>query len=347
MKIFRLSLYLSIVLALSACSSLSYYTQSVVGHSRLMLARQPLEKAIASSTGELKTQLDLAKQIRQFAVDELDLPDNRSYKSYVALKRDYPVWTVVAAPEFSLEAKQWCYLVIGCAAYRGYFSKAAAQRYADKLKREGLDVTVGGASAYSTLGWFADPLLPSMLNQGKANLADVLFHELAHQQLYINGDSGFNEAFASIVGELGAQRWLQSLDDQQALAKYQAGLQASIDFEDLLAQTRVTLSQVYESKADDDEKRKNKQRILQQLKADYQQLKNRKWNGVDWYGRWFGKPINNARLAAISTYRNRIPELKELFADCDNSFSRFYAILKEQASFDESQRQVAVPQNCS
>lgn len=346
MKVFRISLYLSIVLTLSGCSTVGYYTQSVVGHSRLMLARQPLDKAIANSTGELKTQLDFAKQIRQFAVDELELPDNRSYKNYVALKREYPVWTIVAAPEFSLEAKQWCYLVIGCAAYRGYFKKAAAQKYADKLKDQGLEVTVGGASAYSTLGYFADPLLPSMLNQGKANFAEVVFHELAHQQLYINGDSGFNEAFASIVGEVGAQLWLESSNDQQTLTRYKAGLQASIDFEDLLAQTRDALNKVYEANVDDDEKRANKQRVFDELKADYQQLKNGKWNGTDWYGRWFAKPINNARLAAFSTYRNRIPELKALFADCDNSFSRFYASLEAQASFDKAAGQVVVPKSC-
>lgn len=346
MKIVRLMSCLLVALTLSGCASISYYTQSVVGHSRLMLARQPLDKALANATGELKTQLELAKQIRQYAVDELALPDNRSYKNYVALKREYPVWTVVAAPEFSLQATQWCYLVIGCAAYRGYFSKAAAQRYADKLKRKGLEVTVGGASAYSTLGWFADPLLPSMLNQGQANFAEVVFHELAHQQLYINGDSGFNEAFASVVGELGAQRWLRSHGEPQALDRYQAGLQASIDFDVLLAQTRDALTAVYAANTDDEVKRLSKQRALDKLVVDYQQLKKRKWNGVDWFGRWFNQPINNARLAAFSTYRERVPQLTALFKDCDSSFSRFYESLKAQASFDKSLKKVVVPSEC-
>jgi len=346
MKMFRFFLYLLIALTLSACSTVSYYAQSVVGHSRLMLARQPLDKALAKSTGELKAQLELAKEIRQFAVDDLALPDNRSYKNYVALKREYPVWTVVAAPEFSLEAKQWCYLVIGCAAYRGYFSKAAAQKYANKLKQQGLEVTVGGANAYSTLGWFSDPLLPSMLNQGKANFAEVVFHELAHQQLYINGDSGFNEAFASVVGELGAQRWLRARNDLEALTNYQAGLQASIDFEKLLQQTRHALTEVYAANTSDITKRANKLRVLDKLTADYQLLKDDKWKGSDWFGRWFLTPINNARLAAFSTYRNRVPEITALFASCDESFSRFYAILKAQASFEKSLGHVVIPKTC-
>ena len=346
MKSFRFLLCLLIVCTLSACSSVSYYTQSVVGHSRLMLARQPLDKAIAKSTGELKDQLELAKEIRQFAVDELDLPDNRSYKNFVDLKREYPVWTIVAAPEFSLKAEQWCYLVIGCAAYRGYFKKAAAQKYANRLEKKGLEVTVGGASAYSTLGWFADPLLPSMLNHGKANFAEVVFHELAHQKLYINGDSGFNEAFASIVGEVGAELWLQSRNEQQALTRYKAGLNASIDFEDLLAQTRDALTKVYAADTGDTEKRANKQRVFDELRADYELLKNDKWNGTDWYGRWFARPINNARLAAFSTYRDRVPELRALFADCGKSFSRFYASLDAEASFDKELGQVVVPKSC-
>ena len=174
-----------------------------------MLAREPVDKVLKTANEELTGQLELSKQLKRFAIDELSLPESKSYNSYVALERDFPVWVVVAAPEFSVDAKQWCYPVIGCASYRGYFKKQSAQNYAKKISKKGFEVSVGGASAYSTLGWFSDPLLPSMMRYGDVNFAETLFHEIAHQKVYINGDSGFNEAFATVVGQEGAKRWLK------------------------------------------------------------------------------------------------------------------------------------------
>ena len=313
---------------LNGCSQVSYYGQSVVGHSRLMLARQPIAKAIEQANrngnAELATQLLLVKQLREFSIQQLGLPDNGSYNRYVDLQREFPVWNVVAAEEFSVEAKSWCYLIIGCAAYRGYFSQDDALSYAESLRQQGLETTVGGVAAYSTLGWFDDPVLPSMLRYGVADLAETLFHELAHQQLYIKNNSDFNEAFATVVGEQGAALWLQR-HRPELLDDYRLSLQARSDFSNLLKNLKQKLAALYALELSDTEKRLAKRQRMLDFKADYQSLKAARWQGVDWYGRWFEQATNNARLAALSTYREQAPRFLALLKDCGNDFARFYA----------------------
>lgn len=318
-----LSFLLAVTLLLSACSSVSYYTQSVLGHSRLMLARQPIAEAISKADPELAEQLQLALELREFAVSELGLPDNKSYQSYVPLKRDYPVWVVVAAEPFSLNAKQWCYLVIGCASYRGYFTLSAAERYAKSLQAKGFETYIGGAAAYSTLGWFSDPLLPSMLGNNAGDLAEILFHELAHQVLYINNDSDFNEAFASVVGERGALKWLQQHRPGE-VEHYSAQLSALNDFNGLIKNIKERLNDVYTSDRSDAEKALARAGLFETLKEDYELMKAQKWNGKPWFDGWFTTPINNARLAAFSTYRDRVPELNEIFDQYNGDFRIFY-----------------------
>ena len=202
-------LLLSALLAVQACSSVSYYAQGIAGHTSLMLAREPVENIIKTADDSLKKKLIISQEIRQFSIEELNLPDNKSYTSYVELKGSSPVWNVIAANELSLTPKQWCYLVIGCASYRGYYSRQAAERYAFELKNKGYDVSVAGVGAYSTLGFFADPLTSAMLDRDGASLAELMFHELSHQKVYIKNNTRFNEAFATVVGEQGAIVWLQ------------------------------------------------------------------------------------------------------------------------------------------
>ena len=312
------------------CSSISYYSQSIAGHTSLMLARQPLETVMQDAQPELKRRLLLAQELRQFAVDYLGLPDNRSYLEYVDLKREYPVWTVVAAEEFSLEPKNWCYPVIGCAAYRGYFSEAAAQAYADRLQGRGFETTVGGAIAYSTLGWFDDPLLPSMMRYGDTGLAENMFHELAHQVLYVNGDSAFNEAFASVVGEQGTLRWLQHRNPEK-LDAYRQRLAYRVDFFNLLYAAKSELQKLYTGATTDLLKREQKSQIISKIDLDYQQLKHSEWSGYNGFDRWFERPVNNARLAALATYRERMPELTQLLQTCEGDFSRFFQVLKSSS----------------
>lgn len=320
-------LALLILATLSGCSSIAYYGQSVLGHSKLMLARVPidqaLDKAKLNSNQELVLQLLLAKELRKYSIEQLSLPDNSSYASYVDLEREFPVWTVVAAQEFSVTAKQWCYPVIGCASYRGFFSKKSAKQYADTQQRLGLETTIGAAGAYSTLGWFADPLLPSMMRYGVADFAETLFHELAHQQLYINGDSGFNEAFATVVGEQGALQWLAT-QRPSLLIDYQQKLAVRDDFSALLTQLKEHLEELYASSLDLDEKRAAKHQLLVQLDKDYQLMKENKWQGLAVYDNWFEQGINNARLAAFGTYRDQVPAFEKLLRDCLADFNLFY-----------------------
>jgi len=342
---------------ISGCSTVGYYSQSVVGHSRLMLARQSVDtliereslSAVSSNSvpSNLHDQLVLSKQLKQFAVDELGLPKGKSYNSYVALKREFPVWTVVAAPEFSLDAKRWCYPVIGCANYRGYFKQASALRYAEKIQNKGFDTVVNGASAYSTLGWFADPLLPSMMRYGDTSFAETLFHEMAHQRLYINGDSDFNEAFASLVAEIGIVRWLsqnQNAESASELLNYQASLQVQADFYQLLNQTKKALQELYASEQTIESKGLAKQHIFSELKIRHTELVNNQWGGRAWYQSWFEPELNNAKFVAISTYRERVDELRNFLQLCDNDLENFYRVL---SSLKPVNHRVVLPLSCS
>lgn len=316
-----------VLLNLTACQSIGYYAQSISGHTSLMLSRKPVDKVIAHVEPNIAQKLRLSKELKQFAVTELGLPDSKSYSSYVELNRDYPVWVVVAAPEFSLTAKHWCYPVIGCAAYRGYFSEGAAHKYAAKLTHKGWETHVGGASAYSTLGWFSDPLLSSMMGGSDVSFAELLFHELAHQKLYINGDSNFNEAFASVVGEQGALRWL-SAKQPNVLSNYQASLDARRGFATLVEQLKADLNRVYDSTGSDEKKRLEKQVSIQAFRQAYQALKADHWQGKGYYDTWVAAPINNARLAAFSTYQALLPIFESIFKLCEQDFERFYRLLK-------------------
>lgn len=334
-------------LLLSACSSAQYYSQSVVGHSQLMMARKPVDKVIETANTELRAKLELSKELKQFAIDELSLPDTKSYNSYVELDREYPVWVVVAAPEFSLKAKQWCYLVIGCASYRGYFKFETARKYADSLQQYGFETVVNGASAYSTLGWFSDPLLPSMMRHGDPQFAETLFHEMAHQRLYINGDSDFNEAFASLVAEVGVERWLQQNqlpENPDRLLAYKKSLAIEADFYELLNHTKKDLETLYQSQQSIESKRHLKRDIFDQLKADHAELVAQRWNGKAWYQSWFEPKLNNAKFVSISTYRERIEELRQLLNECENQLDRFYKVLSITRAVNGS---VELPGDCN
>jgi len=308
-----------------------------------MLARQPVSKAIEKADDPIKSQLELSQSLLVFAVQKLGLPESTSYHSYVALEREFPVWNVIAAPEFSLNAKQWCYPVIGCASYRGYFDKNAAHHYANKLKAKGFDTMVGGVSAYSTLGWFADPLLPSMLRYGSINFAETLFHELAHQQLYVNGDSDFNEAFATVVGEVGARRWLEHQAAAAKVQAYQARLAAREQFHVLIGATKSELELSYAKDFSDSEKRIAKRKIIKNLNKTYADLKKNEWGGKPFFDGWFEDDINNARLASFSTYREKVPALQALLKNCNDDLKRFYQVLSHAKVHDG---RVQIPIKC-
>lgn len=309
-----------------------------------MFARQSVDQLLAdpATPQELKANLLLAKDIRYFSVGTLKLPDNGSYDTYVELAQEFPVWIVVAAEEFSVEPKTWCYPIIGCAGYRGYYSEQNAISFAKNLGKQGLETTVGGAGAYSTLGWFDDPLLLSMMRYGVADFAETIFHELAHQELYIKNNTAFNEAFATAVGEQGALIWLRD-NRPDLLAEYKIRLKARDDFSRLLIEKKADLSELYISNLDLEEMRKVKQVILKSLRDDYEVLKIKKWQGMEWFDRWFDVPVNNARLAAYASYRDQVPEFVKLLSECGSEFEKFY----ESAKIAGKEREIAsVPSKC-
>jgi len=315
-----------------------------------MSKRQPLEKVLASDATdeEIKRKLQLLKDARVFAVAELGLPNNKSYSTFVKTDKRYVTWNVVATPEFSISPKTWCFPVAGCVSYRGYFDEADARAYAKGLDTDGFDTHVGGASAYSTLGWFDDPLLDTMLRGSDIRLTGILFHELAHQLLYIQDDSSFNEAFASFVEQQGVREWLRSEGKEETLPLYEKYLQRQVDFNNLLQQTRRDLISLYMSlepvKDLDAEAREEirlrKKAVFDTMLERYEVLKAERWGGFEGYDNWFAREINNARLISVSTYLKWIPAFKGLFEESGSSFDDFYAQARELSKKPYAERQV-------
>jgi len=317
-----------------------YYMQAIRGHTELMSRRRPVAEVIedASVPDDIRDRLALVAEARNFAVSELLLPDNDSYRTYADLERDFVVWNVFAAPEFSLTAKTWCYPIAGCVAYRGYFSEAAARKLGDRLRADGYDVAIGGVSAYSTLGRFADPVLNTMMRWSDLELVSTLFHELAHQKLYIKGDSAFNESFASAVAEIGLSRWLAARNATGERASHLARRELRKRLFAEVSKTRDQLTEIYESVVGDDEKRTRKREILDALSTKAETILSRSGAAS---GNWLASPLNNARLVSLNLYEGRLDAFRAVLADCDESISCFYTeaeSLAELAAVDRNRR---------
>lgn len=309
---------------LSGCAQVGYYAQAMHGQSSLMSAATPIDELLLDPQVDekLRQRLTKAKQIRQFAVSELGLPDNASYKSYADLQRPFALWNVVATPELSLRPLQWCFPVAGCVSYRGYYSKDDAQKFAATLRAEDYDVQVIGVPTYSTLGWFNDPVLSTFVRYPDAELARLIFHELAHQVVYVKGDSQFNESFATTVEEEGVERWFAMVGDENARRLYAEFKARKEKFLELLLRCRTELAANYASVASDDHKRMRKVEIFAALQHDYQILKT-SWKGFAGYDRWFAEPLSNAHLASVATYHEFVPGFKALLNESGN-FADFY-----------------------
>jgi len=325
---------------LAGCTSVSYYAQSLEGHVNIMTARRDVVKLIddPSTPETLRARMASARAIRNFAVDELALPDNNSYRSYVDVGREAVTWAVFAAPEFSLTPHEWCFPVYGCVPYRGYFSKKSAIEFAVELQRQGLDVHVTGIAAYSTLGWSSDPLLSTMLTQGDTYLAEVVFHELAHQRVYINGDAEFNEAFAVAVETTGVRKWLRAAGDTAGLRRYETDRKRRAEFLALVSQTRDELRQVYERSGSLDDLRAAKTAAIERLRTRYRRMRDSRWRGYRAYDTWFDAPINNATLAAISVYGDQVTAFLRLFNLCSGDYPRFFASVQQLGKLDKANR---------
>lgn len=329
---------------LAGCTSISYYAQSVEGHVQIMAARKNVGRLIRDpSTPEaLRAKLASASAIRRFATEELALPDNSSYRSYVDIGRADVTLAVFAAPQFSLTPITWCFPVFGCVPYRGYFSRKSAAESAAELRRQGLDVYVSGVTAYSTLGWFSDPLLSTMLRQDDTYIASLVFHELAHQKIYVNNDSAFNEAFAVAVETSGVRKWLRATGDRAGLRRYETNRKRQADFLGLIAKTRNELRQVYGSPRAPEQMAAAKAATIDRLRMRYRQMRHKSWAGYRGYDAWFDAPINNAKLAATAVYGEQVPAFLHLFDLCSGDYPRFYAAVRRIADLHEPSRAEAL-----
>jgi predicted aminopeptidase len=258
----------------------------------------------------------LVQDIRSFASKELGLPDNRSYRSYADLKRPYAVWNVFAAPELSLQLDTWCFPVVGCISYRGYYEQAQARQFANRLAADGREVHVGGVPAYSTLGFTPDPVLNTFINLPDGELARLVFHELAHQVVYVDDDSTFNESFATAVEVAGVERWLATRD-LATRERYALYAERRRDFLTLLRAARLSLDSLYRSEQIESQKREGKRVLQCQLQNAYQALRNGRWGGYSGYDRFFAKPPNNAQLAAVGTYDELVPGFLAMLREVD------------------------------
>jgi len=331
----------------SGCSSIDYLGQSASGHIRLLAAARPVKDAIADpATPEaLRKRLELTQRMREFAVTELHEPDNDSYRSYADLKRSAAVWNVVAAPELSLHLVTWCFPVVGCVGYRGYYDLASANAAAAPLKAEGLEVDVYEVPAYSTLGWMnwigGDPLLSTFVQWPEGDLSRLMFHELAHQVAYAAGDTTFNESFATAVEHIGSQRWLEKNATPEVRAKQALTESRSDDFHVLVRAWRAKLDAMYRSNLPDAEKRVRKAELYAGMRADYEALKRGKWNGYAGYDHWFAK-ANNATMGTQGAYDDEVGAFERLFVAKGGDFDRFYAEVRRMAALAKPQRDAAM-----
>ncbi len=317
---------MAVALSQSAC----YYAQAARGQYDVLRRSEPIDEVLAadSTPDELARQLTLVQEARQFAVDELLLPDNDSYRSYADLERSYVVWNVFAAPEFSLQPRTWCFPVAGCVAYRGYFDEQDAQRKAAQLQAEGFDVAVGGVPAYSTLGRFDDPVLNTMLRWQDTDLVATIFHELAHQVLYIKDDTAFNESFATAVADIGLERWLLRKGESDEFDAYQDRRRVREGLVAIIRDANEDLETLYDSTVDEDTMRTAKEDRLRQLADDLQaQLAA---SGMDSPG-WLGGPLNNARLVSIGLYELDLDRFRALYEECVRELECFYRRAEELA----------------
>jgi len=334
----------SVAIALiAALSGGCYLLQSAQGQLALMSKREPIPRVIdnPSTSAALRAQLKSVTAIRNFASRELGLPDNGSYRKYADIGRPYVVWNVVAAPEFSVDPKQWCFPIVGCVAYRGYFVEKQARRFAAGLHAKGFDVVVGGVAAYSTLGHFDDPVLSSMVNWNDVELASIIFHELTHQMLYVPNDASFNEALATTVEEEGVRRWLQLQGREKDLAEHLLLHGRYLEAIALMNETRNHLRALYASGLPPPLMRERKRQTFEALREAYAALKA-PWGGHAPFDAWFAADVNNAHLASIATYFTCVPGFERELKAVGGNLPAFYLRVRELAKLDRQQRDLLV-----
>ena len=336
----------------TGCSTLGYYAQSVEGHLRLLGGARPVDEWLGDplTQARLREQLALSQRLRDYAVAELKLPDNASYRRYSDLQRTAAVWNVAAAPEFSLTLQNWCFPVLGCVSYRGYYDRASADGFAAGLRSQGLEVTVYPVPAYSTLGalpgaWLSDPLLNTFIDYPEGELARLMFHELAHQVAYASGDTTFNESFATAVERIGGERWLATKAGPAARETYARLESRRQDFRALTSSYKARLERLYNQgtadRTDPTLLRVRKQALLDEMRAEYAALKSTRWGGFAGYDGWFAR-ANNAALGMLSAYDDLVPAFERLYLREGRDFERFYAEVRRLSRLPRDERRAAL-----
>ncbi len=310
---------------LNGCATLSYYQQAIGGQIELLQKRKPIAAVLKDQDidATIKTRLHLIQKARVFAVNDLMLPDNDSYKDYADLGRPYAMWSVFVTPAYSLKPRQWCYPLLGCVSYRSYFSQGQAQAYADSMQSRGYDVYIAGVPAYSTLGWFDDPVLNTMMHWQDYDLVGTLFHELAHQKFYIKDETIFNESLAKAIEQEGLRRWMDAQTDAGQYQKYLLESEREKAFIELILASRKKLQELYQSELPEDEMFKGKMQIFRSMRAAYLQLRQR-WGGYDVYDDWMLSGVNNAKVQSIATYYDYVPAFIKMLQQQQGNIGNFY-----------------------
>jgi len=326
------------VTTLQGCSSFSYYRQAIAGQYEILSHRVEIETLISNddTPGKLRTKLETVLQVRAFSENEMAMDVGSNYSQYSDLQRDYVVWNVSASPALSLTPHQWCYPIVGCQSYRGYFHQEMAEEEAANFQQKDYDTWVGGVSAYSTLGWFEDPVLNTFIFRNDADLAALLIHELSHQILYIKGDTAFNESFATAVEIEGLKRWLKKVEQENLLRAYQQKREEKTFFIETVSETTVKLKALYSSELSDNDKKIKKNQIISMLQERYRKaIADKSLRG--YYVHWFDE-VNNAKLASISNYYNYVPAFSAMIADVNGDMATFYKQAKALGEKDKKGR---------
>jgi len=326
---------------LGGCSSIDYFAHLAKGQYGVLSARRPLDEVIAdpATDATLKARLQLAQQARAFASDRLALPRNGSYTLYADVGRPYVAWNVFATAEFSLKPVTHCFLIAGCVGYRGYFDKAKAEAEARELAAQGDDTYVGGVPAYSTLGWFDDPILNTMLRWDDDALDGTIFHELAHQELYVKNDTAFNESFATFVQEEGLRQWraARGLPAGDSLPQRRED-----QFTQLVLDARERLQKLYASGLAAEPMRAAKQAEIERLRDDYRRLRDTQWQGYKGYDAWVDAPINNAKLLPFGLYHKWVPAFAALYTQRNGDWPKFYDAARQLSKQEPQPREAAL-----
>ncbi|MGQ0526077.1 MAG: aminopeptidase [Betaproteobacteria bacterium] len=334
---------LLLAIASGGCSNVGYYLQSVSGQLDIWRRERPIDEIVSDPAAPAPLRDKLAKvlEMRRFASAELGLPDDGSYTRYADLERQFVVWNVFATPEFSMRPLQWCFPIAGCVSYRGYFSREDAERFAATVAAEGNDVFVGGVPAYSTLGWFADPVLNTFIHYPEHRIARLIFHELSHRVVYAPGDTVFNESFAVAVEQVGVARWLERHGTERARQAFEREQAYRQDFIDLVQRYHRQLTGLYDGGLDRAAMRKRKNEAIDEMLRDYGRLKEQ-WGGFEGYDAWFARRPNNAQIASVAIYTRLVPAFRALLRQEQNDLPRFYAAARKLAAMPKEARTAAL-----